>query len=349
MHRHDALRRQIEVQRGEHRLLHLARVGRAADQHDLAGEIDRHHGVGAFAAAVTLGVRLERRHVDDGHVRHEARKLGAIRTDQELADEQRVPGVFGEDARLDPVLRIGAAVEVLREQRLALRMRQEVLVAWSRTAPCSACGCRPTRRCSRSAHRRRCACPSASGRCDGRSRRRARRRRRSWPRRCGSRARRAGLRSDSSGPQPRSFKPNVSAPQAALRRPDSFTETPPHASGRLTGRTPLDRPFERPLDGYSPSARMGATFSRDRSACQDHSSACTARSHALISIKPGNARFSAVTLPAAAMAALRFTHIASTRLDPPSVRQPLADQPFLDDLGDLHVVLVLHHHVARCP
>ena len=74
VHRHDVLRRQIEVERGEHRLLHLARVGRAADQHDLAGEIDRHHRVGAFAAAVTLGVRLERRHVDDGELGHEARR-----------------------------------------------------------------------------------------------------------------------------------------------------------------------------------------------------------------------------------------------------------------------------------
>ncbi len=69
VHRHDALGRQIEVQRREHRLLHLARVGRAADQNDLAGEVDRDLGVGAFAAAVTLVVRLERRHVDDGHVR----------------------------------------------------------------------------------------------------------------------------------------------------------------------------------------------------------------------------------------------------------------------------------------
>ena len=126
MHRHHALRRQVEVQRGEHRLLHLARVGRAADQHDLAGEIDRDLGVGAFAAAVTLMVRLERRHIDDGHVRHEARELRALRTDQELADEQRVPGVFGVDADLDAILRIGAAVEVLRVQRLALRMREEV-------------------------------------------------------------------------------------------------------------------------------------------------------------------------------------------------------------------------------
>ena len=58
----------------------------------------------------------------------EARELGALRTDQQLADEQRVPGELGEDAGLDPVLRIGAAVEVLREQRLALRMREEVLI-----------------------------------------------------------------------------------------------------------------------------------------------------------------------------------------------------------------------------
>ena len=116
VHRHHALRRQIEVERGEHRLLHLAGVGRAADQHDLAGEIDRDHRVGAFAAAVTLGVRLERRQIDDGHVRHEARELGALRTDQQRADEQRVPGEFGEDAHLDAVLRIGAAIEILREQ-----------------------------------------------------------------------------------------------------------------------------------------------------------------------------------------------------------------------------------------
>ena len=38
-----------------------------------------------------------------------------------------MPGEFGEDARLDAVFGIGAAVEVLREQRLALGMREEVL------------------------------------------------------------------------------------------------------------------------------------------------------------------------------------------------------------------------------
>jgi len=39
-----------------------------------------------------------------------------------------VPGELGVDTRLDAIFRIGAAIEVLREQRLALRMRQEVLV-----------------------------------------------------------------------------------------------------------------------------------------------------------------------------------------------------------------------------
>jgi hypothetical protein len=39
-----------------------------------------------------------------------------------------VPGEFGEDACLDPVGRIGAAVEILREQPLAFGVLEEVLV-----------------------------------------------------------------------------------------------------------------------------------------------------------------------------------------------------------------------------
>ena len=69
----------------------------------------------------------KRRHVEYGHVRHVARQFRTLGTDQQLANEQRVPGELRIDARLDPVLRIGAAVEVLREQGLALRMRNEVL------------------------------------------------------------------------------------------------------------------------------------------------------------------------------------------------------------------------------
>ena len=126
MHRHDVFRRQIEVERGEHRLLHFAGVRRAADQHDLAGEIDRHHGVGAFAPAVPLGIGPERRQIDDREFGHEAGELGALGPDQQLPDEQRMPGVFGEDARLDPIFRIGAAVEILREEFLAFGVCEKI-------------------------------------------------------------------------------------------------------------------------------------------------------------------------------------------------------------------------------
>ena len=80
MHRHHALRRQIEVQRGEDRLLHLAGIGRVADQDDLLGEVDRDDGVGAHA--VTLWIGLERGQVDDGEIGDEAGELGALGADQ---------------------------------------------------------------------------------------------------------------------------------------------------------------------------------------------------------------------------------------------------------------------------
>ena len=126
VHRHDVLGRKVEIQCREHRLLHLARVRTAADQNDLVGEIDRNLRVGAFAAAMTLGVRLERRQIDDGEFGREGGQFSQFRTDQKLADEQRVPGIFGEDADLDAIGRIGAAVEVLREQLLAFAVRAEV-------------------------------------------------------------------------------------------------------------------------------------------------------------------------------------------------------------------------------
>ena len=55
MHRHHALRRQIEVQRGEDRFLHLAGIRRIADQDDFFGEIDGDYGVGAHAMALGIG------------------------------------------------------------------------------------------------------------------------------------------------------------------------------------------------------------------------------------------------------------------------------------------------------
>ncbi len=54
-------------------------------------------------------------------------KLGALGPDQQRADEHRVPGEFVVDPRLDPVFRIGAAIEVLRVQRLAFGVGDEIV------------------------------------------------------------------------------------------------------------------------------------------------------------------------------------------------------------------------------
>src|SRR5262249_28612800 len=48
------------------------------------------------------------------------------RTNEQLANEQRVPGILGEYAGLDPVLGICAAIEILREKFLAFRVFEEV-------------------------------------------------------------------------------------------------------------------------------------------------------------------------------------------------------------------------------
>ena len=63
--------------------------------------------------------------VSSGMKSSSSERLG---TDQKLADEQRMPGQLGEDPRFYPVFRIGAAVEVLREQLLAAGMRDEVVI-----------------------------------------------------------------------------------------------------------------------------------------------------------------------------------------------------------------------------
>ena len=94
------LRRQHVVQVGEDRLLHLARIGGAADQHDLAGEVAGDDRLGAAAVAGRIG--LEGGQVDDRQGRDEARELGEVRADQQVADEQRVPGELGEDPRPAP-------------------------------------------------------------------------------------------------------------------------------------------------------------------------------------------------------------------------------------------------------
>ena len=57
------------------------------------------------------GIGAEGRQVDDRHLRHEIRQGGTIRADQQIADEQGMPGKFSDDARVQSVLFIGAADE----------------------------------------------------------------------------------------------------------------------------------------------------------------------------------------------------------------------------------------------
>ena len=126
VHRHHALRGQIEIERGEDRLLHLAGVGRVADQDNLLAEIDGDDGVAAHAVA--FGVGLERGEIDDGEFRNKIFELGGHWANQELTNEKRVPRQLGEDPRFYPVVRIGAAIEVLGVKLLAARMGDEVVI-----------------------------------------------------------------------------------------------------------------------------------------------------------------------------------------------------------------------------
>ena len=74
-----------------------------------------------------LRVSLERGQIDDGELGNKACKLRALGPDQELANEQRVPGKLREHAHLDAVSRIRAAVKILCKERLAARMGKKVL------------------------------------------------------------------------------------------------------------------------------------------------------------------------------------------------------------------------------
>ena len=124
MHRHHLFRRQQVIEDGEHRFFHLARIARAADEHDLACEVagdDR-----LASRPVPLGVGAKRGHVHDRQIGNEGGQFLRRRTDQEIADEQRMPGVFSEDARAYAQLGIGASVEILSEQRLAFGVGEKV-------------------------------------------------------------------------------------------------------------------------------------------------------------------------------------------------------------------------------
>ncbi len=124
MHRHDAALRQQVIEDGEDRLLHFAGIGGAADQHQAARQI---HGNDGFRPAImTCRVGAEARQIDDGQARRECRQIGAVGTDQQVADEQIVPGQFAVKANGNPRGGIGAGVEILGVETAAAGMGQHV-------------------------------------------------------------------------------------------------------------------------------------------------------------------------------------------------------------------------------
>jgi hypothetical protein len=76
--------------------------------------------------AVTRRVRLERRGRHHGELRLELRKFGVGRDDEEVPDEQVLPGQFMNEADRQAVLLIGAGVQVLHEQFLRLEVIDDV-------------------------------------------------------------------------------------------------------------------------------------------------------------------------------------------------------------------------------
>ena len=65
---------------------------------------------------MALGIGAEGRQVDDGHPGQEAFEFLGLRPDQEVADEQRMPGLLGDDPDWQAVPGIGAADEILHEK-----------------------------------------------------------------------------------------------------------------------------------------------------------------------------------------------------------------------------------------
>ena len=71
-------------------------------------------------------IRLERRRRHHGELRLEACQVRGRRHDEQVPDEQVLPGQFLDEADRQAVVGIGAGVEILDEQLLALQVRDDV-------------------------------------------------------------------------------------------------------------------------------------------------------------------------------------------------------------------------------
>jgi hypothetical protein len=111
---------EVVVHRVEDRLLHLARVSRAEDEHHASLE-RLHDADAALQAEFGRIVDAHRAAVDDDPIRLESLEVVADGVDEEGLREERVPRLFRDDRHLQAVLRIGAGVAVKPVQLFARR------------------------------------------------------------------------------------------------------------------------------------------------------------------------------------------------------------------------------------
>ena len=126
VHRQHVARRQHEVEIAEHRFLDLAGIAGAADQDEPGGEVDQDRGLGADP--VEPRYRAELRRVQDREGRLEIRQLGRRGPDEHVARKEAVPGAVADHPDRQPVLGVGAGIEILNEQLLTLQIGQHPLL-----------------------------------------------------------------------------------------------------------------------------------------------------------------------------------------------------------------------------
>ncbi len=126
VHRHHMSSGHEVVERGENRLLHFACVSRAPDQHELLAEIDRNEG--ARSRAVTCGIGLKVRGVQDGEARAEVGQLRRKRANEHVVDEERMPGIGRDEADRQPKGWIGTGEKILDEYLTRIEISADIVV-----------------------------------------------------------------------------------------------------------------------------------------------------------------------------------------------------------------------------
>ena len=110
VHGEDVALRQQKIHHAEDGFLHFAGILGAADENDLAREVGEDEGRGAGAIAFGNGLKFRRG--DDGELGSVRSQLLGSRPHKKLLHEQRVPGVLRHDGDRQPIVRIGARVQV---------------------------------------------------------------------------------------------------------------------------------------------------------------------------------------------------------------------------------------------